>query len=237
MDRDQNRELLHAGLSETRDTLRLWRRSPRDVLAWLPRSAAIGCSLLVCTVIVSQFVHVSPGDEYLPIGTLEPAGFSDWRYVMLRNSIVLALHALVAVAVYLARRSIPQTMHLRSGINRFVHERVGSLAMIAVFAATAFSVGLQSIEGGLSAAEVALAAHRPAWLVTVCFLPHALIELTAIFLPLAACLTLVRAERHNQLLAAAAVATAIAIPMLLFAATIETWVTPTLVYRHVLLHH
>ena len=58
--------------------------------------------------------------------------------------------------------------------------------------------------------------------------PHALPELFAVFLPLAAWTIASRRDAWDELLAATIVTTAIAIPLLLIAATIETWVTPSL---------
>jgi uncharacterized membrane protein SpoIIM required for sporulation len=57
-------------------------------------------------------------------------------------------------------------------------------------------------------------------------LPHALLELTALFLPLAAWLIASRRGEWNQLLAATFITVALAIPALLIAATIEVYVWP-----------
>jgi uncharacterized membrane protein SpoIIM required for sporulation len=60
----------------------------------------------------------------------------------------------------------------------------------------------------------------------VVLLPHALIELTALFLPLAAWIIASRRGEWDQLLAATVVTVAIALPMLLVAALIEVYVSP-----------
>ena len=57
-------------------------------------------------------------------------------------------------------------------------------------------------------------------------LPHALLELTALFLPLAAWLIASRRGEWNQLLAATLITVLIAIPALVVAATIEVYVWP-----------
>ena len=57
---------------------------------------------------------------------------------------------------------------------------------------------------------------------------HELAGLFALFLPLAAWTIASRRDAWNELLAATVVTTAIAVPLLLIAATIETWVTPSL---------
>ncbi len=62
----------------------------------------------------------------------------------------------------------------------------------------------------------------------VALLPHALPELFALFLPLAAWSIASQRRAFNELLAATFATTAIAIPLLLLAAGIETWVTPSI---------
>ena len=57
-------------------------------------------------------------------------------------------------------------------------------------------------------------------------LPHALPELTALFLPLAAWTLASRRGAWEDLLAATFVTVAIAVPVLVAAAAVETWVTP-----------
>jgi uncharacterized membrane protein SpoIIM required for sporulation len=60
----------------------------------------------------------------------------------------------------------------------------------------------------------------------VSVLPHALPELTALFLPLAAWLIASRRGEWNQLLAATFVTVALAIPVLILTAMIEVYVWP-----------
>ena len=60
--------------------------------------------------------------------------------------------------------------------------------------------------------------------------PHALPELFAVFLPLAAWSLASRRGAWDELLAATIATTAIAIPLLLLAGAIETWVTPRLLW-------
>ena len=61
-----------------------------------------------------------------------------------------------------------------------------------------------------------------------CLLPHALPELTALFLPLAAWLVASRSGRWDELLAATVVTVGIAVPVLLLAAAVELYVSPEL---------
>jgi uncharacterized membrane protein SpoIIM required for sporulation len=60
-------------------------------------------------------------------------------------------------------------------------------------------------------------------------LPHALLELIALFLPLAAWMIASHKDNWHELLAATFVTVAIAVPMLLGAAAIEVWVSPHLI--------
>jgi hypothetical protein len=60
--------------------------------------------------------------------------------------------------------------------------------------------------------------------------PHALPELFALFLPLAAWILAGRRGAWNELLAATLVTTACAVPLVVAAAAIETWVTPGLLH-------
>jgi uncharacterized membrane protein SpoIIM required for sporulation len=86
--------------------------------------------------------------------------------------------------------------------------------------------GTACVAGFIAGASMPLAAEQR----TLSVLPHALIELTALFLPLAAWLIASRRGEWNQLLAATAVTVVIAIPMLLVAATIEVFVWPHILH-------
>ena len=81
---------------------------------------------------------------------------------------------------------------------------------------------------GSGAATLAaqLDVSRTALMLTL--LPHALLELVALFLPLAAWMLASRREAWDELLAATAVTTAIAVPMLILAASLEVFVWPAL---------
>ena len=59
-------------------------------------------------------------------------------------------------------------------------------------------------------------------------MPHALPELVALFLPLAAWLIASRRDRWDELLAATVVTVSVAVPVLLASGAIEVWVSPRL---------
>ena len=56
--------------------------------------------------------------------------------------------------------------------------------------------------------------------------PHALLELTALFLPLAAWVVASRRDDWHKLLAATIVTTAVAAPVLVIACLVEVYVSP-----------
>jgi uncharacterized membrane protein SpoIIM required for sporulation len=98
-----------------------------------------------------------------------------------------------------------------------------------VIVATLFSLCTQAYALGHSAADLAERLGLSPLVLLVGLLPHALPELTALFLPLAAWTLAARREAWNELLAATFVTVAIAVPVLVVAAVVETAVTPDLI--------
>ena len=95
--------------------------------------------------------------------------------------------------------------------------------------ATTFSLSAQAYVLGISVANVALALHTSPGLLLVALLPHALPELTALFLPLAAWIIASRKGDWDKLLAATLVTVALAVPVLVMTALWEVYIA-----RHVL---
>jgi hypothetical protein len=145
-----------------------------------------------------------------------------------RNSLVLALHAMACVAGFIAGSSLPVQAPHRGGLARALHERGGRLAIIFVVTATAFSLSAQAFVLGVSVAGVAGALHTSPGLLLLCLLPHALPELTALFLPLAAWIIASRRGDWDQLLAATVVTVSLAVPVLVMTALWEVFVAPRL---------
>ena len=145
---------------------------------------------------------------------------------------MLALHALACVAGFIAGSQLPTAAKDYSGFVRKLHDRAGPLAIGFVAAATLFSLGTQANALGtrrrLAVGQLDIS---PA-LLLVALLPHALPELFALFLPLAAWSIAARRGEWNELLAATFATTAVAIPLIVLAAAIETWVTPSILLRH-----
>ena len=109
-----------------------------------------------------------------------------------------------------------------------MHEHGGRIAIAFVVAATTFSLCAQTWVLGHELAGVSGFLRISPALLLLAVLPHALIELTALFLPLAAWIIASRRGEWDQLLAATLVTVAIAVPMLVVAALIEVYVSPHL---------
>lgn len=215
---------------DVRDAFGRWRRLglTRTVGVWALVSAGIAVGLLVATGIVATVS--SPGEDYDLAGVSRPAEFSDVRFVVTGNLLVLALHALACVAAYLARRSLPAEAARYGGFWRQLNSHIGAAAMWFVAAATAFSFVTQARFLGATAATIADHLQTtPAKLLAALSL-HALPELTAVFLPLAAWMvTGVRQRRWNDLLAATFLSSMVAVPVVVVCALVEVYVSPHLV--------
>jgi Stage II sporulation protein M len=211
------------GWDETRATLRRWRARPLAVLApWALGALAIATLLLLATWVVATLSTPDPSVFAFHGG----GAWGDYAFILYRNGLVLALHAMACVAGFIAGSSLPVAATGYSGAWRRVHDRAGRLAMGFVAAATLFSLGTQAYALGSQASSVADAHAVSPALLLASLLPHAVPELCALFLPLAAWLLASRRQAWNELLAATFVTTAVAVPLLLGAAAIEVWVSP-----------
>jgi hypothetical protein len=148
--------------------------------------------------------------------------------VLGHNMLVLALHAMACVAGFIAGSSLPLQAQSHSGVSRWVHEHGGRLAIAFVVCATTFSLSAQAYVLGHTLAGVANFLEISPALLLLGVLPHALLELVALFLPLAAWIIASRRGEWDQLLAATLVTVAVAVPVLVVAALIEVYVSPHL---------
>jgi hypothetical protein len=223
-----NELVLVQGMSDTKLALARWNRDPRSaVLPWLGLSLLIVVGLLGAVWLVAELTTADSTGFVIP-GVNSPATAADYVHVLYRNSLVLALHALACVAGFIAGSSLPLSAAKRSGLSRWVHEKAGPLAIGFVVCATLFSLCTQAYAIGGGGSTVAHQLGISPALLLVGLLPHAIPELTALFLPLAAWIIASRNDDWQDLLAATAVTVAIAVPVLLAAAAIETWVSPHL---------
>lgn len=211
------------GWDETRATLRRWRRRPLAAVGpWTLASLAVAALLLTATWVVA-IMSVPDPMIFARTGSGE---WGDYGFILYRNGLVLALHAMACVAGFMAGSSLPIVAEGHSGWWRRVHDRAGKLAMAFVAAATVFSLSTQAYALGLQAAGIADAQGVSPALLLVSLLPHALPELCALFLPLAAWLLASRRQAWDELLAATFVTSAIAVPVIMAAAAVEVWLSP-----------
>jgi len=217
------------GWADTRHALVRWRSNPIRILApWTLGALAVAALLLSVVWLIATFTTPDPSGVQFP-GVSYEATAADFGFVLYRNGLVLALHALACVAGFMAGSSLPTVAEGYSGIMRKIHDKAGPLAIGFVILATTFSLCTQAYALGHGAADLAAQLRLSPLVLLIGLSPHALPELFALFLPLAAWTLASRRGAWNELLAATFVTTAIAIPLLLLAATIEVWVSPRLV--------
>jgi hypothetical protein len=216
------------GVRQTRTTLRAWQRTPGIVLRrWVAGSAVAAFCLLCAVWIISMLFG-----GYQQVISLQPpfavGDEADVLGILRRNMLVLALHAMACVAGFIAGSSLPSQAEHHDGVSRWVHEHGGRLAIGFVVLATAFSLSVQAYVLGHTLAGVSGFLGVSPGLLLLGVLPHAIPELIALFLPLAAWIIASRRGEWDQLLAATVVTVALAVPVLVVAALIEVYVSPHL---------
>ena len=213
------------GIADTRATLDEWNQRPGPiVLRWVAGALLIALALLGAVWTVAAVSTPDLSYSFL-------AGQPDLRHVGLvltRNALVLALHAFACIAGFIAGSSMPQEARRHRGTWRWIHEKAGPLAITFVVAATAFSLITQAFVLGQGAASLAWDLDISAGVLLLGLLPHALPELVALFLPLAAWMIASRQNDWHQLLAATIVTVMLAVPVLVAAAFVEVYISPGL---------
>ena len=218
------------GWADTRAALRGWQARPAATTApWLAGSLAV-TMLLLCATWVVATLSMPDADPWLLDGVGRVGQWDDYFFILYRNSLVLGLHAMACVAGFIAGSSLPVVAEGYSGWWRSVHDRAGRLAIGFVACATLFSLSTQAYALGANASTMAAERGMSPALLLIGLLPHALPELCALFLPLAAWLLASRRGAWHELLAATFVTTAIAVPVLLASAAVEVWLTPHVLY-------
>jgi Stage II sporulation protein M len=215
------------GVKRTRSTLVTWQREPRVVVRWAAGSAVAAAGLLGAVWAVASL-----DQGYNQILELHPpfavGNGTDVLNVLRSNLLVLALHAMACVAGFIAGSSLPMQAEHHSGVSRWIHEHGGRIAIAFVCAATTFSLAAQAYVIGHALAGVSAFLGVSPGILLLGVLPHAIPELIALFLPLAAWIIASRRGEWEQLLAATVVTVAIAVPILVVAALVEVYVSPHL---------
>ena len=211
----------------TRAALVAWRADPWTILrAWLLGALAVAGMLLGAVFAVAVISPAAPGLAAPGGPPFVVGGPRDIVHILLDNGLVLALHAMACVAGFIAGSSLPlQADHYR-GRMRAIHRRGPSVAIAFVVCATAFSLGMQAFTIGHATAQDADALHISRTLLLVGVLPHALPELVALFLPLAAWILASRRGEWERLLAATFATVSLAVPTLIVSAIWEVYVAP-----------
>ena len=216
------------GVRHTRTTLREWQRTPGHVVGrWIAGSALAAAGLLLAVWAIATL-----DTGYTRVLDLQPpfavGDFGDVLHVLRSNMLVLALHAMACVAGFIAGSSLPLQAEHHSGVSRWVHEHGGRIAIAFVVGATTFSLSAQAYLIGHTLAGVSHFLRVSPGLLLLGVLPHAIPELIALFLPLAAWIIASRHGEWEQLLAATLVTVAISLPVLVAAAFVEVYVSPHL---------
>jgi len=213
---------LEARVDHTRVALRRWAGAPAStVLPWVAGSFLIGALLLAGALLVASLSVPGP-DPYTPVFADPTAGAADALRIFARNTLVLAMYSLVCVAMYLATRPAPPRASR-------LQERAGPVAVcvIAGLALFSFASQLWTLGHQLAGAAHTLGFSDAGLLARI--LVHAAPEVTALFLPLAACIRLVRGAREDDLAAAGLLCFALALPVVAICACVETFLTRSVV--------
>ena len=213
------------GFADTRATLDEWNRRPGPVVVgWLVGALLIALALLGSVWIVA--VASVPDLSYSFL--VDDPDLGHVGHVLLRNALVLALHGFACIAGFIAGSSMPREAMRYRGTWRWIHNKAGPLAIAFVIGATTFSLITQAFVLGQGAASLAWKVDISPGLLLLGLLPHALPELVALFLPLAAWMIASRQNDWHELLAATIVTVALAVPVLVAAAFVEVYVSPVL---------
>ncbi|HEY5941752.1 MAG TPA: hypothetical protein VIT89_02680 [Solirubrobacterales bacterium] len=221
-----NQHVFSHGMRDTRATLDAWSQRPWRVLrGWIALSLAVALALLAATWLVAGLLTPDLSPIHLA-GITHSSELDDMLPILYRNSLVLALHGTACIAGFIAGASMPIAAAQRTGFSRWVHVKAGEFAILFVAAVTLFSLSTQALYLGFQGSTLAYQLQISRFELILSVLPHALPELTALFLPLAAWLIASRRGEWNQLLAATLITVMLTIPVIIAAAAIEVYVWP-----------
>lgn len=218
--------VLVQGLRDTRGALERWNANPWPVLrVWAGGALVVASTLLFAVWAIASVSPVDLTALGVP-GLNQDPELGDIGHILFRNSLVLALHAFACVAGFIAGSSLALGAEQRTGLSKLVHEKARPIAFAWVGLVTCFSLATQAYALGLTGAQLAFQLGISPGVLVITILPHAIPELVALFLPLAAWVIASRRNQWHDLLAATFATVAIAIPTLIAAATWEIYVWP-----------
>jgi hypothetical protein len=221
-----NQHVFSHGMQDTRETLEGWSEGRWTVLrGWVALSLTIALCLLTAVWFVAGLLTPDPTPVHISSLT-KPSEPTDLLPILWRNSLVLALHGFACLAGFIAGASMPIAADQRSGLSRWIHVKAAEFAVLFVCAVTLFSLSTQAFFLGFQCSTISYQFDVSHLTLLLTVLPHAVPELAALFLPLAAWLIASRRGEWNQLLAATFVTVLIAIPVLILSAAIEVYVWP-----------
>jgi hypothetical protein len=223
-----NEYVFAQGMRATRASLADWQARPWPLWGRIAAGSlgiAVGLLSAVWLFASTTTLDTTP---VIVHGVNTPTTFGNYLEILARNSLVLALHAFACIAGFIAGSSIPMGAEGRGRFSRWFHEKAAQFAVLFVCGVTLFSLATQIYYLGGIGATIAWQNEMSPGELVLTILPHALMELTAVFLPLSAWLYFSRRGEWDRLLAATFVTVAAAVPVLLVAAAIETFLWPRL---------
>jgi hypothetical protein len=218
--------VLVQGLRDTRGALERWNANPWPILrVWVGGGLIVASTLLLAVWVIAALSPADLTPMVIP-GLTEDPNPGDIAHILFRNSLVLALHAFACVAGFIAGSSLVISAQTRTGLSKLVHEKARPIAFAWVALVTCFSLITQAYALGLTGAQLALQLGISPGVLVLTILPHAIPELVALFLPLAAWTIASRRNEWHDLLAATFATAAVAIPVLVCSAIWEIYVWP-----------
>jgi len=183
-------------------------------------SLCLALCMLLAVLLVAELSagYVSEPPEAPPFVA---GNLRDVLSILEHNALVLALNALACVALFRAN-----DMRSRSA----AHSTGRSLARVilgAIPIVILSSLGKQAYELGRLLAGAGGYLDSPTKPLLLAILPHAILELTGMLLPLAAGIVLIRKHKWASLLRATGLTVLLGTPMVLAAAFIEVYVSPS----------
>lgn len=202
-----------------------WRETGR----WAIVAGAVAALLLGSVAVIAGHVGGASGLGFSSGLLRRHHGFGDVLNVFGRNLLVLGIHLCacwIGAIIGRPHRPAPAQWGWVGALHRPVPAWMGRAALYYALAVTLLSVAVQALALGRQLAALSEMVGIPSTHLLVLVLPHAVPELVAVFLPLGLFLLEARRGRLDRLGRWSLQAAALALPLLLCAAMIETYVTP-----------